>query len=193
MILAVIPVKCLNQAKSRLAPHLTEIERADLARTMAARVAWAVRDSRVVDVAAVVSPESNLARDLGVEALPDRGSLNESLREGVAWATKMAATSLLILPADLPWIVPQDVREIVEAAVDTPGIVIAPTRDGGTGALMLTPPGVLLPVFGHDSFRRHVSLAASLGIRVRPVSRDGLAFDLDTVDDLAIVQACLGR
>ena len=59
--------------------------------------------------------------------------------------------------------------------------VIAPSHDGGTSALGAT--GHLDFHYGVGSFHRHLRQAPRAAVIVRP----GLAFDLDTVDDLDAV------
>ncbi|HZU14619.1 MAG TPA: 2-phospho-L-lactate guanylyltransferase [Chloroflexota bacterium] len=177
-----VPLKRLSEAKSRLAPSLDRAERAELAMTMVRRVVGAVRESGVVGRLALVTPEPHIARGLGAETLPDAGDLNASLQTAVGWAAGSAG--LLILPADLPLISPADVRALIAA----PGIVVAETQDGGTGALLLRPPDAFPPHFGPDSFVIHRRLAFERGLDVSQVRLTGVSFDLDTVDDLGRLQ-----
>jgi 2-phospho-L-lactate guanylyltransferase len=183
---AVVPVKRLGSAKSRLSPGLSVDARSALARELAGKVISALKDSGDVDRLAVVTPEPDLAAALDVEGLADAGDLNASLARGVEWAQGLGARSLLILPADLPLVTGADVRALIAAAGAAPGITICATRDGGTGALLLTPPRVIPPAFGPRSFERHIQLAAERGIAVRRVSIPAFETDLDTVEDLEL-------
>ncbi len=184
MIAAVIPVKRLTEGKSRLAARLSASERAALITGLVRCAVDALRESGIVERIALATPEVALAQSLKVEALPDEGSLNAALRGAVAWATEMDAAGLLILPGDLPLVRGEDVRAIAAALPDPPTISIAPTRDGGTGALLLSPPTVIPPSFGPTSFERHLQLARDRGVRVSSVMRTALSFELDTVEDL---------
>jgi 2-phospho-L-lactate guanylyltransferase len=174
-------VKRLAEAKSRLAPRLAPDERADLALDLLRRVVDALRSARPIERIALVTPEPELGRRFGVETIADRGGLNPSLVAGVRWAE--GADGLLILPADLPLIRSEHVEELLEQrrAAD---VVIAPTHDGGTGALLLQPPAVLPPAFGPNSYRRHLDLAGERGLLVQTFKSEGFAFDLDTPQDL---------
>jgi 2-phospho-L-lactate guanylyltransferase len=183
-IVAVVPIKRLRNAKSRLSPELSPEGRSALARDLALRVISALKGSGAIDRLAVVTPEPDLAAELEVEALDDAGDLNSSLRRGVEWAKRFGASSLLILPADLPLVTPADVRALVASAGDASGISICATRDGGTGALLLTPPDALPPSFGPGSFERHIALARERGIEVRAISFPAFEMDLDTAEDL---------
>lgn len=184
MIVAVVPVKRLRDAKSRLAPSLMPDERAELAMRLAERTVEVIAATGQIARVAITTPEEWLARRLGAAWIPDAGSLNRSLQKGIAWAMAQRA-SLLIVPADLPEMEAADIQAVLAALGDDPGIVIAPTHDGGTGALLISPPDALSPSFGVGSYQRHIALARSAGIGVAEVRRGGLARDLDTMEDLA--------
>ena len=69
---------------------------------------------------------------------------------------------------------------------DAPAVAIAPDRAGtGTNGLVLRPPGVIRFRFGTGSFAAHLDEVARAGVPLVAVNRAGLAFDLDTPDDLA--------
>ncbi|HLJ65835.1 MAG TPA: 2-phospho-L-lactate guanylyltransferase [Chloroflexota bacterium] len=184
MIAAVIPLKRLSDAKSRLAGRLTGAERMQLARSLLERTVMALHESSVVDRVALVTPEPALAGELGLVGLPDRGGLNASLEEGARWARTTHADALLVLPADLPLLTGDDIRAVVGRLTGGARVVVAPTRDGGTGALLVAPPGTLPFAFGPGSFDRHCTLARQRGLAVAEIRREGLALDLDTAADL---------
>jgi 2-phospho-L-lactate guanylyltransferase len=65
------------------------------------------------------------------------------------------------------------------------GVAIAPDRRGtGTNGLALHPPNAIPFRFGADSFAAHQEAAHAADLSVAVVQRRGLAFDLDTPDDL---------
>ena len=167
-----------------MSPHLDDARRAALARHLLARTLSALRQSSSVARIALATPDQFLARETGVDWLPDPGSLNEALEGAVTWALRHGAERLLLLPADLSLLDAVDVRLLIASEHDTPGIVIAPTTDGGTGALLLTPPDALRPAFGRESFRRHCRQARRQKIDIRVVALEGFAHDVDTIDDL---------
>lgn len=184
MIVAVIPLKRLSDAKSRLSPRLNPDARARTAIDLLQNSVAALRECGRIARIALVTPEQELASRLDLELLPDRGTLNDSLSEGVRWAEAIAADALLILPADLPLLAGADIRALLESHASSPGITIARTHDGGTGALLLAPPDAIPPAFGQDSFEHHLRLAAERNLRVCVIEREAFARDLDTVHDL---------
>jgi len=194
MIYAVVPVKTLAVAKSRLEPALSATERAGLVESLLQGVLRALAESGVVALTAVVSPDPRacaLAQALGAVGLPDPGGgLNAALEAGRTWAVAQGATALLVLLGDLPLLAGSDIAALaallVAAPAADPTVVLAPDRrDGGTNAMLLRPPGALPFAFGLDSYRRHHAAATAAGVTVRLYRAPGTAFDLDTPSDLA--------
>jgi 2-phospho-L-lactate/phosphoenolpyruvate guanylyltransferase len=188
-VFAVVPVKDLAGTKSRLAPILNPGARAGLTLYMMGRVVRALREAGVGDVC-VISPDPivlNEALGRGAAPLLQKSTgLNPALEEGRARALVAGASTLLVLPADLPILDAGDVRSVLEAAGDGPCVVVSP--DGarsGTNALLSRPPDALPFLFGPDSFEAHVRAARGRGLDLRICERPHLAFDLDTAGDLA--------
>ena len=164
MIVAVVPVKTLAVAKSRLQPALSAAERAGLVENLLQGVLRALTDSGVIAATTVVSPDPRagaLAAAMGAVGLPDPGGgLNAALEAGRAWAIAQEATALLVLLGDLPLLRGSDIAALAAlldaAPADDPTVVLAPDRrDGGTNAMLLRPPGALPFAFGLDSYHRH--------------------------------------
>ena len=186
---AVVPVKDLRGTKSRLAPILDPRARAGLTLYMMGRVVRAIADAGVEDVC-VVSPDRIVleeAKRRGASPLVQESrGLNPALEEGRRRALGLGASTLLVLPADLPLLDAGDVRAVLQEAGEGPSAVISP--DGGrsgTNALLIQPPDVLPFAFGPDSFEAHLGAAHRRSLDVRICERPHLAFDLDTAGDLA--------
>ena len=188
-VFAVVPVKDLWGTKSRLKPILNPGARAGLTIYMMGRVVSAIRDAGVVSVC-VVSPDPIVldeVRERGASPLlQESRGLNPALEEGRRWAMERGGSSLLVLPADLPLLDPEDVRAVLDGIGEEDSIVIAPdgTRSG-TNALMLRPADALPFSFGPGSYEAHLRAAREQGLAVRVCERPHLAFDLDTAEDLA--------
>lgn len=188
-LFAVIPVKDLWGTKSRLKPVLTPAARAGLTIYMMGRVVAALRGAEVERIC-VVSPDRVVlseARERGAEPLLQKSrGLNPALEEGRRWAVEGGASSLLVLPADLPLIEADDIRVLLGEPGERDLVVISP--DGaraGTNALLLKPPDILPFAFGPRSYETHLAWARERELDVRVREMPHLAFDLDTVDDLA--------
>lgn len=190
-----IPCKPLAEAKRRLAPHLPARTRIELSAWLLERTLRVVGRLPAAGYIVVSRDEGVLARAVRAGALPvpERGrTLNAALRQAIAVAERHGADALLVLPIDLPRVEVDDLLALVAAAPPAPSLVIAPAgRGGGTNALLLRPPGVIVPAFGRASRRRHEERAEQAGAAVCIVQRPRLAADLDTLADVRALAPAL--
>ncbi|GBC86365.1 2-phospho-L-lactate guanylyltransferase [bacterium HR12] len=184
-----VPVKALERSKSRLAPHLSPLERGaltlamledvlDVAQAMPGWETWVVSpDEAVLEVAA-----RRHARTV-VEARP---GLVAAVRQVEQVALSERAQALAVLSADLPLLT----ASALQAALRTLGpVVLGRSSREGTSLLLRRPPRAIPARFGPDSFRRHLELARARGLPVAVVDRPELAFDLDLPGDILTVLA----
>ncbi len=187
-ILAVIPIKRLDEAKGRLAPLLTNNERKEFCLKMLEDVLRSVNLTKRISQTVIVGmdPEvRQVTKPLKTVFLEERNSgMNQAVSEAISWCTEKEATSVLILPADIPLITSTDLERILSLAKKA-SMVISPSRNGkGTNALLLTPPNISPTFFGTQSFRRHIEEAKKRKIRFSRLRSPRIAFDIDTVKDL---------
>jgi 2-phospho-L-lactate guanylyltransferase len=186
----IIPVKRFGVGKSRLAPVLDAGDRATLSRRLFDHVfgvaAAAVSPGRVV----VVTPDAAISDDAvarGAHGLiePEPVDLNAALGAACRYAMSRGASAVAVLPSDLPFVTAEDVGELIAALGAEPCAAIAPDTAGhSTNALALAPPDPTFFRFGTSSFEAHRNAARAGGAEPAIVHRPGLAFDLDTPDDL---------
>jgi 2-phospho-L-lactate guanylyltransferase len=189
MIWAIIPAKPLVRAKSRLAGVLSPSQRRALCLEMLGRVVKAVQATPGLRWL-VISRERRalrLAREGGGWALLDRSQdLNASLAQAARWCADRGASALLVLPSDLPLIQGQDISAMLELAQEEGCLVVSPcSRQEGTNALLIRPPGALDFTFGPGSFQAHLRQAQQRGLAVHVFLSPRLALDIDTPEDLA--------
>jgi 2-phospho-L-lactate/phosphoenolpyruvate guanylyltransferase len=194
VVYAAIPVGTLDGAKSRLGAVLDAEERRDLVAEMARTTIRAVVGTAGISDTLVITPDDEVrALALGAGARPIRQrsrGLNAGLREARDEAVAAGATSLLIVPIDLPRVTSAAIGEVLAALETTPppAVIIVTDRHGrGTNALLLSPPDVIDVLFGGDSRDAHVAAATAAGARVVELGGP-LAYDLDTPDDLLLPQ-----
>ena len=184
---ALVPLKRLDLAKSRLAEVLAPAERARLMRALLDRtLREAAAASSLYRLVLVSSDDrsAEIAAAHGIDWFDDRGL---PWNEALAAATREAVRSedVLMLSADLPLVTSEDVEALV-AAAPARGVAIARARDAGTNAVLLRPAGAILTCFGdRGSAAKHSRLAADAGLAAVVVDRPGLATDLDSPEDLA--------
>jgi 2-phospho-L-lactate/phosphoenolpyruvate guanylyltransferase len=190
---AIVPVKPLRRGKSRLAGVLTEDERVDLNRRLLAHTLDTLTAIREIEHVLVVSRDPAalaLARDHGARTVQENGApqLNVALARATVVVKNYANRGVLIVPADLPLLTPEDVRAMLDRAQDPPVVVIAPDRRrDGTNALLVCPVGLIEYTFGPNSFQRHCDLALKAGARLEVFDLPSLALDMDMPEDLEIV------
>ncbi len=185
-VLAIVPQSHLRAAKTRLAAVLAPDARAALALRLLGRVCAALRATPDVAGLTVVSP------DPSVRVWGDRNGYAVTLDPGYGLNAALAYArgardprqDVLIMAADLPWLRPADVTALLRARREG-RVVLAPSKDGaGTNALALPGRRQFTPAFGAGSRVAHRREAALRGLEVIEVVRPGLAFDVDTPDDL---------
>ncbi len=186
---ALIPVKELANAKSRLMPPFSNDERAMLTLEMLRHVVAAAQASDEFDRITVVSPDTavlDVAEALGVSVLRQQTTgLNPALDEARADARLHGAEAALVLHADLPRLTAAEITAMVGLLPVSPAVVIAPDYTGsGTNALLIAPPDAISFHFGPGSFRRHIAAAEQRGLPYRIAHASGIAGDVDTPDDV---------
>jgi 2-phospho-L-lactate guanylyltransferase len=187
-VFVIIPVKRLDNAKSRLSSLLTDDERKQFCLKMLEDVLRTVKSTKRAHETVVVSKDSTvskIAKNFDATYLKERTmGLNKTVSEAVDWCVEMGAISVLVLPADVPLVAPMDLNRIFTLG-ETASMVISPSRNGkGTNALLLTPPNVSQTFYGPRSFQRHIKEASKLKISFRRYRSPRIALDIDTVEDI---------
>jgi len=199
-IVAVLPVKSLADAKSRLAGELSLEQRRALVLTLMERLLRVLAASRAVTGTLVVSPDPSVlahAAAAGAHTLAQRiipassgtsATYSDGLNQALIEARQhiRAAQALLVLLADLPLITPADIVAMCGLLPpEGPAAVIAPDRhEQGTNALLLRPPEALAFSFGTGSLAQHIRAAQAAKLSLAFYRAPGTAFDLDTAADL---------
>jgi 2-phospho-L-lactate guanylyltransferase len=189
-IWAIIPVKPLSRAKSRLESVLSPAERQQLAETMFRRVLAAVKETPQVAGTLVISRDTRalaIARDMSAHTVQESGApeLNNALMRATQVVAGWRGGAVLILPADLPLITPEDLGGMIEIGQDLQSVIIATDQnEDGTNAMLIRPPGLIDYAYGPGSFQRHVALAQEAGAKVKRYYSDRLALDIDVPADL---------
>jgi 2-phospho-L-lactate guanylyltransferase len=186
---ALIPVKPLHRAKDRLRPALGRRARAALTRAMLRDVLAAALESDLFVSVTVVTRDRalrRLCRRIGVHTVRPPAGVR-GLNAELTWAAERPeiaqADRLLVLPGDVPGVRASELFRLVLPPLRR-GVRLVASRDGGTNALVLVPPGAIPFRFGPGSAARHRAEAKRLGLDAESVPLPSLASDIDRPEDL---------
>lgn len=184
---AVIAVKNLDLAKSRLADRMRPEHRARLVLAMLADTVTAAAAVERICSVTVVTPDpavAGLARALGANVHPEPriSDLNAALDDAAAALRRAhGPVALLALQADLPALRPEELSAMLSVAPPGRRSLVVDHAGTGTAALFAAGGAVALdPRFGPGSARAHIAAGA------RDLTGDwpGLRLDVDTAADL---------
>jgi 2-phospho-L-lactate/phosphoenolpyruvate guanylyltransferase len=188
---AVVPVKERDRAKERLAPLLPPEMRQALALAMLEDVLAALASAVGLAGLLVVTVDpaaSRMARQYGARLVED-GARDGHTGAVTAAARLLAAegwAGMLTVPGDIPLVTASEISRLVAAHRPAPSFTIVPSHDeGGSNAIVLSPPDAVPLRFGVDSFFPHLRAAEALGIQPTVLRLPGIALDIDNPADLA--------
>jgi 2-phospho-L-lactate guanylyltransferase len=177
-----VPFK-LDNAKSRLAPALTQAERRLLAFAMLRDVLEAVSDLGKVTI--LSRPGLDIANvGCDVEVVESELDLNDALNAFIAGEAMQGWPSdILIVMADLALLTQKDVAGILSSPGD---VVLCPGRGGGTNMILIRRPEFRTCYQGL-SFPKHLDYARQAGLEVSVFESFRAGCDIDCPEDLAEV------
>ena len=182
-----LPVKDFKEAKQRLARVLTADQRAGLARAMLNDVLSVLARARVPERVIIFTASSEAADMAGRFAFE---VVVENVVAGHSAAVNLmvrqlsaTASGILSIASDLPRLVPQDIDFVLNNPPEP--VTIIHSRDGtGTNGILFLPPARIEVEYGPGSFTRHLSKAFASGYRAGVLNVPGIAFDIDTPEDI---------
>lgn len=185
---AIVPLKSLDLAKTRLTSVLSRPECREIALHMAEDVVGALTGAACFSDVGILTADpalGSLAERFGCRALGEEptGDWQQSLALAGCDLADAGTQCLVVVPGDLPTLRPADIAALL-ARHQSDVTVVPAARDGGTNALVLSPPDAMGFLFGPDSARRHVDAALRAGHRAESVALEAFAHDIDTPDDL---------
>lgn len=196
---AIVPIKPLNRSKSRLSPVLSDKQREELSRKMLERTLTTLKGVDGIAGILVISRDNaalRLARKFKVQTVQESGTpeLNDALTRATQAVMAWNASSVLIMPCDIPLMTVRDIEAMLELA-DQPEVVVIASdrRDDGTNALLVRPPGLIEYRFGERSFQQHMAEALEAGVALHVYESPDLALDVDIPADLELYRAILNQ
>lgn len=189
---ALVPAKCPARSKSRLGSVLPAEDCAQLSHAMLQDVLAALRGASTIDHAAVLTDDDTVAHfaaDAGHPVLRDAGDeLCASLDKAAAALARRGAATVIVLPSDIPTVTSADIDGLLKR--HEAGLSLCPAiRDGGTNALVCTPPDAVPFCFGANSAARHLQEAGARGVQTSRLALPAFFRDIDLPDDLVWLNA----
>nr|MDO8081482.1 2-phospho-L-lactate guanylyltransferase [Candidatus Freyarchaeota archaeon] len=187
-VYVIIPFKGLTESKSRLANEISEDLRKRLVVAMLSDVVSAVSSSKKVSHLIVVTSDREIESILPKNTtllLEDRPrGINQAIIEATEYSINMNAEATLVIPADLPLIKPQDIDTIISKGKSKPTIILSPSLTGGTNILYRSPPQIIEPKFGKNSFQAHLEESRKTNIEPEIYNSPRVSLDLDEIEDV---------
>jgi 2-phospho-L-lactate guanylyltransferase len=193
MVWAILPLKDLVKAKTRLAGILAPHERRALTQAMVEDVFSVLGGHRGLQGVLVVSDDPSaemLAHKYSLEWVAEKQLGCSGLNGAVAAACDMlggrGVEHVMVLHGDIPLLQESEITALLERYEDsTVDMVIGPDL-AGTGTNVMIFPLRMRPGFhyGQGSCQAHQREASELGHRVSLLRRPGIGLDVDSPADL---------
>ena len=190
-----IPMRALNEGKSRLSNFLSPNSRARLVELLFTQLLKKLNKLKfeypfIFSKVIVITPcekVKKISEKFGafvfMETEPN--DLNSALKLGMSWSLENRYESILIIPGDLIDPNADDIKKILNMGKNSKeSMIICPSSDFGTNALFLPIPTKFNLKFGQNSFFEHQKEAdrISMGSVIAPL--ESLKDDLDTGKDI---------
>lgn len=175
-------------AKTRLSPVLANDARERLALLLFENTLQFFKRTHADNPIGVVTASQETAaigKKYGASIIKETGTggINVAASHASEWAIGIGATSLLVVHADIATLVDEEVDRLL-AARERHQVVIGVSADGGTNALLLTPPDAIPFCYGRNSANAHEAAAHKGGRSWEKLQLAYLSRDIDTPQDL---------
>jgi 2-phospho-L-lactate guanylyltransferase len=184
----ILPVKHLQDSKVRLKDILSDEQRYRFSYLLLTDTLQTLSSSMHVHGVTMISSDqslSQLAEQYHVEFIltdKDSGHSKDAMDASTA-LSQGGVDKIAIIPTDLPQLSHHDL-ELLDKIHQQGISLCAAEKDGGTNALVFTPPLAIPLLFGLDSCNKHQRAAMDRGITVKIIQASGMQRDIDQPDDL---------
>ena len=177
---AFIPIKNYSHSKGRLASILSEQQRSDLSKAMAAQTIKALIQSNICDSITLVTNDPHLIIE-GASTFFTESSLNQALNEAIA--CNDSNNPILIMHADLPRINERDLDNLVTSFNKSFISIVPDIDESGTNCLLYDPAMKFNLQFGINSYVLFLREFKANDYRWNQHSIESLQYDHDSEDD----------
>jgi 2-phospho-L-lactate/phosphoenolpyruvate guanylyltransferase len=190
-IFAIVPVKSFENAKSRFGSLLSTYERMMLSGMLLERTISTLKKTSSIQKILLVSTDTRIkgiASKYGVTLLEERkeAGVNSAVKLADEFCISARADASLVLPTDLPLIVPEDIDIICNTVIAEDNcVVLCPSyKLDGSNVLFRKPCNIIRTSYDKDSYPNHVLAGIRSNVNTRVLFLDRLMIDIDTVNDI---------
>ena len=188
---AIVPVKRFDRAKSRLGMLLNKHERMQLSTLLLKRTVRILESSTSVKKIVLVSSDvyaEKVARMCGAVFLKEKIQCGVNSAVGTAdkFCAAAGADATIVLPVDLPLLLPDDIDIVCNAALnENPCIILCPSyKFDGSNILLRKPCNIIKTSYDANSYLMHVLEGIRSDIKTRVLFNSRLMIDIDTLQDI---------
>ncbi|MEH6442900.1 MAG: 2-phospho-L-lactate guanylyltransferase [Oceanospirillaceae bacterium] len=190
----VIPMKDPQCSKQRLSDVLDPHERQNIALNLLHKTLQFLTQHFPRISVLIVTPATviaKIAEQYKVSVLIEQGTkgLNNAIVQAAQHCEELGFTSQLVLPADIIDLDYDEFKQLLNLKRPRESVIICPADDGGTNALLTSPPRAIEFSYGLDSSRKHWRNAQQNKVHCQLLTLPNLALDLDTAQDLQLLSA----
>jgi 2-phospho-L-lactate guanylyltransferase len=195
-IAAVIPMKNLHYAKSRLSNILTLQQRKELVLFLFNITIKTLKKSKFISEIIVVSSDKTIEKFSFKNRLIFIKDLDNGVNNAIILADRYCVQNNIdaniVIPHDLPFISVKEIDYICNISEKYPKcVIICPSkRFDGTNILFRKPPRVIATFYDNNSYLNHLKEAEKFNIPLESINLDNLMFDIDTREDLLDFLSC---
>ena len=187
-IAAIIPVKPLSQAKTRL--QLGAQQKEELCKTMLEEILHVLTTSPKIDEVVVVTREqkaSDICKRFNAKEVFDtaKKNVNDAVSLADRYLLENKFDASIVLPQDIPFIKTQDIDFMLQYMMPPNFAIVVPSRKfDGTNALVRMPVDLMETHYDEDSYKIHVNTAKERTLNASLVFVKRIMWDVDNNEDL---------
>jgi 2-phospho-L-lactate/phosphoenolpyruvate guanylyltransferase len=190
-IFAIVPVKSFENAKSRFGSLLSTHERIRLSGMLLERTISTLKKAPSIQKILLVSADARIkgiASDYGVTFLEEikEAGVNSAVKLADEFCFSARADASLVLPTDLPLIVPEDIGIMCKSVLEEEDcVILCPSyKFDGSNVLLRKPCNIISTSYDKESYPNHVLAGIRSNVKTRVLFLDRLMIDIDTVNDI---------
>ena len=195
-IFAIVPVKNFDNAKTRLGTFLSTAERIKLSGMLLKRTIYVLKKTPGIHKILLVSSDrrtKKIAHEYGATFLEEdkESGVNSAIKLADTFCVTTCADASLILPIDLPLILPEDVSIICKSVLDDKNcVVLCPSyKFDGSNVLLRKPCNIIGTSYDANSYLMHVLGGVRNNVKTKVLFVSRLMMDIDTVRDVRNILA----